>query len=257
MGATRRGKYAGTLGHIGVFSFNQGKHLTSGEGGMICTYGDRLAERCRLLMNHGEAVINDRFNSDCFSSIAPDYNHINLNDAIYGFNLRMTEIQAAMVRVQLRKFDDLLSKRLNNVSDLLYFLNELPGLKIHNMVRPDGYRHSYYALPLLFDQEVWGVHRDIVVNAVKAELMPCAGRADEGVTISNGYIKPIWRMPVFSDLHVKHLDLEVSLTPICDKLWKDDLILLHRFFGPNAEPGDMGQVADAFKKVWDNKEELK
>jgi dTDP-4-amino-4,6-dideoxygalactose transaminase len=85
--------YTGNLGHIGCFSFTQGKHLTAGEGGMITTNDDYLAEKCRLLLNHAEAVIND------FGDGVLDFPY-NLSN-MWGFNMRMTEIQAAIVQEQL------------------------------------------------------------------------------------------------------------------------------------------------------------
>lgn len=258
VGARREGHYAGTLGHIGVFSFNLGKHLTCGEGGMICTYDEDLAMRCRLLMNHGEAVINDHLSHGKVDSMDDVKEKIacmlDYSD-VFGFNLRLTEINAAIVRVQLLKMDDLIEKRLNNVNNLLRYLSEIvPAIEL--IKNPKGYSHTYYVLPIKFVESEWGIHRNKVVEAVKAELMPCDGRIDEGVTIGNGYIKPIWRMPVFATKYPLD-DKFSSPTPVCDRMWRDELIIMHRFFGPNAENGDMGHVADAFKKVWKYKDELK
>ena len=90
-------QYAGTLGDIGVYSFNYGKHITCGEGGMIVTNDDELAMRCRLLMNHAEAVIN----SAALLNAIP----ITPYENMVGFNMRMTELNAAIVSEQLKKFD--------------------------------------------------------------------------------------------------------------------------------------------------------
>ena len=79
------GKKVGSLGDINTFSFYPSKNMTTGEGGMITTNNDELAEQCRLLRHHGE----------------PEwyvYNRL-------GYNYRMTEIQAAIGRVQLKKID--------------------------------------------------------------------------------------------------------------------------------------------------------
>lgn len=266
VGATRMGGtsfenhnhlFAGTLGHIGVFSFNLGKHLTCGEGGMICTYDDDLALRCELLINHAESIIND-----------VDYRGMNVfgeqnnYHKLFGFNLRMTEINAAILRAQLSRKEELVWTRVDNVRKLLKLLSGVPGL--YQPVILAGCEHTFYVCALRFDESVWGVHRDKVVNAVKAELMPCAGREYEGVTISGGYIKPIWRMPLFNDyvethLHQVHQDFVkgiFSVTPICDLLWRDKLIVTHRFFGPNATEEDLRDVADAFRKVYTYREEL-
>ena len=247
IGAKRGLDYAGTLGHIGVYSFNQGKHLTCGEGGMICTYDKVLMQKCRLLVNHAEAVINSMLQSDKYVKL--DFQNYS---SMFGFNLRMTEINAAIVRVQLFKLQRLLVSRVINAVRLSLLLSEIPGLHLPHFIERYN-THTLYVLPVLFNEDVWGIHRDIVINAVKAELMPCAGREEEGVTINGGYITPIWRMPVFNKLYPSG----ISCTPNCDELWRDKLIVIHRLFGPKAQKKDMENVAAAFEKVWNNKEELK
>lgn len=249
LGAEREGKFAGTLGHIGVFSFNQGKHLTCGEGGMVCSYDEKLMGRCRLIMNHAEAVINDYTCTDIGGAVCPE------NKSLFGFNLRMTEVNAAIMRVQLDRSWKLQMDRAINIICLTSLLKEIPGLSLPHRNMEKGFIHTFYVLPMIFDEMKWGIHRDKVVKAVKAELMPCAGREGDGVTIGAGYIKPIWRMPVFLTRNYS-LDMP-SPTPVCDRLWRDELIIMHRFFGPNAGMGDMEDIAAAFKKVWDNRKELK
>jgi len=95
IGAKSGGKYAGTLGDIGVFSLNVHKHIQCGEGGMIVTDNDNLAWRLRLAMNHGEAVEND---------LEPPYQNI------VGGNYRGTELSAAVVREQLKKLGPIIEQ---------------------------------------------------------------------------------------------------------------------------------------------------
>lgn len=226
-------KYAGTLGDIGVYSFNFGKHITCGEGGMIVTNNDRYANRCRLIMNHGESVINDQ--------------NAQTNRDLFGFNLRMTEIQAAIVTAQLEKFDRLLQYRLTNVKKLKSGLSDIPAI---TMCQPrDNCTHSYYALPFLWDsEEANGLHRDIFIEAVKAELTPRQGRDTEGVPIGCGYIKPIYQMPIFERYTCQH--------PIVESLWKDKLFLT-LYHAPNSAPRDIWDVVEAFQKVWKYRDELR
>jgi dTDP-4-amino-4,6-dideoxygalactose transaminase len=226
-------KYAGTLGDVGIFSFNFGKHITCGEGGMILTNNGEIALRSRLIMNHAESVINDnpRFIMD---------------NSMFGLNLRMTELQAAVVRVQLKKFDALLTKRMRNVNYLQKRLKEIPPISIPK--ERQNCTHSYYVLPLLYDlNKANGIHRDVFINAVKVELAPRRGRDGEGVPIGCGYIKPIYRMPLFN--------IQKNLCPNTERLWRDEffLTLLH---APNSTLEDMKDVADAVEKVWDNRKEL-
>lgn len=246
-GAMRVGDYAGTLGDIGVFSFNQGKHISAGEGGMICTYNREFAERCRLLINHAEAVINDdRLFSKEKNTTALSYAQM-FNT--FGFNLRLTEIQAAMIRTQLKRFQRTLEIRKYNVRSLIDLLMNSPvkGIKLYYSSVYE--EHAFYVLPLGFDTQEWGVSRERVIAAVKAELMPCAGRENEGVTIGAGYITPICDMPLFATGPFIPI-------PNCRKVQDKELIIMHRFIGPNAESGDMEDVANAFIKVWENRGEL-
>ena len=95
---------AGTFGEIGCFSFTQGKHVTGGEGGMIVTKDPDLYERCALLRNHAEAVINDM----------DAQRQARYSSLRYGFNMRMTEIQAAIINQRIIKFPEALRARVMN-----------------------------------------------------------------------------------------------------------------------------------------------
>src|SRR3954470_23813830 len=85
--AMEDGRYAGTIGHLGVFSLNYHKHIHAGEGGMCVTNDARLAQRLRMIRNHGENVV-EAWGVDDISNMI-------------GFNLRLTEMSAAVGRAQL------------------------------------------------------------------------------------------------------------------------------------------------------------
>jgi len=230
-------QFAGTIGDLGIFSLNFGKHISAGEGGLIVTNDDTLAMKCRLLMNHGEAVQNDLMESEV------------LYPKLFGFNFRMTELCAAVTRVQLKKLDSLLEQRLKNVNILNYHLNEIPAIS-SAQVR-EKCTHTYYVLPYLWNKNLAdGLHRNKYIEAVKAELMPRLGREGEGVPIGCGYIKPVNQMLVFKSRNYNcHL-------PIVEKLYNETLFLT-LFQAPNSTIFDMFDVTDAFEKVWHNREELR
>jgi perosamine synthetase len=94
LGATLHDTPVGTFGKIGILSFHPRKAITVGEGGAIVTNDDNLAEKCRLWRNHGQAVIDGKRNFE-----------------VAGLNYRLTEIQAAIGRVQLEKFPEILGRR--------------------------------------------------------------------------------------------------------------------------------------------------
>jgi perosamine synthetase len=117
-GAAIRGQKVGSFS-TGCFSFYPSKNMTTAEGGMITTNEDEIAERTRLIRNHGQ--------SETYHHVAP------------GYNFRMTELQAALGLVQLEKLPAWTSKRIENAS---YFSERLS-----NVVTPqvrEGYLHVYH-----------------------------------------------------------------------------------------------------------------
>ena len=108
IGAQCDGKIVGSIGDIGCFSFYPSKNITTGEGGMIITNNDKLAEECRLLRHHGEPSWYV-------------YNRL-------GYNYRMTEIQGAIGRVQLTKINDFIKIRNENAKYLSEAIAQLEGV---------------------------------------------------------------------------------------------------------------------------------
>ncbi len=104
-GAVYHGSKAGSLGDVGTFSFYPTKNMTTGEGGMVVTDDDRVARRVRLLRNHGQVE---------------RYKH-----TVLGYNYRMTDVAAAIGRVQLRKLDAWNEARRRNAALLTRLLSGL------------------------------------------------------------------------------------------------------------------------------------
>ncbi|MFQ5800150.1 MAG: DegT/DnrJ/EryC1/StrS family aminotransferase [Candidatus Hydrothermarchaeales archaeon] len=107
-GATYKGKKVGGFGDAGVFSFYPTKNMTTGEGGMITTDNPEVAEKARLLREHGSKV---------------RYHH-----EVLGYNYRMTDIAAAIGLVQLKKLDTFNMKRIENAKKLTEAVEGLHGL---------------------------------------------------------------------------------------------------------------------------------
>jgi perosamine synthetase len=108
-GALFMDRKAGSLGDVSIFSFYATKNMTTGEGGMILTDSDEVAERARLMRDHGQTS---------------KYLHEEL-----GYNYRLTDIQAALGRAQLRRLDALNEKRIFNAAHLTGGLSNIGGVE--------------------------------------------------------------------------------------------------------------------------------
>lgn len=169
--ATQNGVYAGTIGHIGIFSLNYHKHIHTGEGGMCVTNDDRLAFRLQMVRNHAENIVEPSEHDDLTNMI--------------GFNYRMTELSAAVGIVQLQRAEELMQPRLQLAERLTAGLSDLAGIAVPTVL--PGYTHTYYVWPTLLDQKSLGVSRDLFVKALQAEGIPMYG----------GYVQPLYLKALF------------------------------------------------------------
>jgi len=248
-----KGRFAGTLGDIGIYSLNYHKHIHAGEGGIIVTDNDDLAEKMRLIRNHAEAVVEGKGVTDIVNMV--------------GFNFRMNEIEAAITREQLKKLPSLVKQRQDNVSYLATKLSEIPCLEPAR-VRP-GCDHAFYMHILKFDVQVAGVHRNRFVEAVRAELSSIELRETEGVKVVSGYVKPLYLQPMFQqkiaygkngcpfrcNQSFRQVSYDRGICPVCESMHFDKLIN-HELMRPFMSQQDLDDVVAAFEKVWDHRSEL-
>lgn len=234
-GATYRGRSAGTLAHMGVFSLNYHKTIHCGEGGVVVTDDARLAERLQLIRNHAEAVVARKGTSDLVNMV--------------GFNYRMTEIEAAIAAEQLKKLPRLVEARQAAAAYYDQRLQGLPGLSVPHIGGET--RHGYYVYAMKYDAAAAGVPRQRLVEAVQAE----------GVTLSAGYVEPLYLQPLyqqrtawgnqgfpFAGAAVKY---DRGLCPVAETMHFEQLILtplVHSALSPR----DLQDVADAIEKVFVN-----
>jgi dTDP-4-amino-4,6-dideoxygalactose transaminase len=243
----------GLIGHIGCFSFTQGKHLTCGEGGMITTFDSVLAAKCALIRNHTESVLHEMQRVDRPRFYMTMYSQIENG---IGMNLRMTEINAVIMSEQLKKLKDYVGKRNLNAFKIYRELEDIPFIR-----EPEGRHdcdHAYYCQPFLYDNEIAGVHRDKFLAAVNAELTGEEGRPDRPM-IGGGYIEPIYKFPLFQNrqhFSIKDVDYSGVSLPVVERLYKDDFFLsMYHNLPLSAE--DIKDISEAFHKVASNMEELK
>lgn len=103
-GSAYKGKPAGGLGEIGCFSFHPRKSITTGEGGMVTTNDDVIADKIQMLRNHGASISEEQRHKGPKPYILPDFN-------MMGFNYRMTDLQGAVGVVQIKKLDAFIDER--------------------------------------------------------------------------------------------------------------------------------------------------
>ncbi|WP_316967662.1 DegT/DnrJ/EryC1/StrS family aminotransferase [Candidatus Methanocrinis natronophilus] len=125
-GAEYHGRRAGSIGDAGVFSFYPTKNMTTGEGGMITTSDQKVAERARMIRNHGQS---ERY-------VHP----------ILGYNYRMTNLAAAIGLSQLKMIDHFNEKRRENAR----YYDE--NLNLDAPFVPDGYKHVYHQYTIQVDE---------------------------------------------------------------------------------------------------------
>jgi perosamine synthetase len=148
-GATVRGRRTGSLGDLGCFSFYANKIVTTGEGGMLTTSDDALAERLRYLRN--------------LAFGRPRFVH---EEA--GFNFRMTGYQAAMGRVQLGRIDFILEQKRRIAHTYDELLAEVPG--ITTPVERDWARNVYWMYGILVEDEFPLTRDELADSLADAEI---------------------------------------------------------------------------------------
>lgn len=241
--AKYKGKYVGTIGHIGGFSLNFHKTIHSGEGGVMVTNDDELALRLRLIRNHGEVIVEDM-------------QVTNLVNA-FGGNTRMLEIEAAIAYEQLQKLDWLTEARVRLAGYLDEQLADIPGITPQQLTHPES-RHVYYFYPMHYDEQVCGLPRDLFVRAVRAE----------GIELRQGYVRPIYWEPLFqqkiafgkgfpfiSEFYDAEINYERGLCPATEAAHEKGLIFGKFCRWPLTE-AHMDEVVQAFEKVLKYRSEL-
>ncbi len=168
--ASYQGRMAGNFG-TGCFSFYATKNVTTGEGGIITTNDAAIADQVRLLRSHGQ---RER------------YLHVSL-----GYNMRMTELQAAIGNAQLKKLDRFTEQRIANAAFLDQHLSDVVRTPV---VRP-GYRHVYHQYTIRVPES-----RDAFADALR----------ERGVGSAVHYPRPIHLQPYYQESGMSSVSLPVA-----------------------------------------------
>lgn len=234
-GAKWKGKGAGSLGHAGAFSLQTSKLLTAGEGGVVTTSDDEVAERAETYTNCGRASRTDRF-----------------GHRLLGFNYRLTEFQAAVLLGQLEKLPAQTALRARRAERLSKGLAAIPGL---SLLRPDPRQTTpaFYHYVFKYDAAAFGgASRDRFVAALEAEGVPCDGLFYEPVYRSTLFDVDPATFPALGG----HLPWEGARCPVAEKAAFEESVWLHHRILLGTEK-DVDSVLDAIAKIRAGVDELR
>lgn len=157
-GAAYKGVSAGALGQIGCFSFHPRKSITTGEGGMITTNDDGLAEVIGMLRNHGASISEEQRHNGPQPYILPDFNML-------GYNYRMTDLQAAVGVVQLKKLDQFIDERANWAN---WYSQELADVKwLRTPQFGDDFKHGWQSYVTFIDESISPFSRNKIMEKLQ------------------------------------------------------------------------------------------
>jgi len=165
-GATYKGRPVGGLGHIAAFSFCQDKIMTTGgEGGMLVTNDEALWKRAWSIKDHGKS-----YDAVFHKDHPPGFRWLHES---FGTNMRMTEMQAAIGRIQLTRMERWSEIRNRNAARIIETLRKFPSMRVP--VPPSDIRHAYYRLYAFVEPEhlADGWNRDRIMHEINAAGVPC------------------------------------------------------------------------------------
>jgi perosamine synthetase len=219
LGAESRGRRLGGGPGLTIFSLHPVKHVTTGEGGVITTDDDALAERMRRFRNHGLAT--DAATRDAHGRLWAEMVDL-------GYNYRITDLQCALGLSQLTRLDHFLARREAIAERYVAALKDQPGLTLPEVV-PDA-RHAWHIFPVLLEPARLTADRAAVYAALRAENI--------GVTFH--YVPAYWH-PYYASRGYSR-----GLCPVAEDA-AGRLLTLPLF--PGMTDGDVADVITAVGKV--------
>lgn len=236
-GTHYKGRMTGTLAHVGGFSLNYHKHIHTGEGGILVTNDDGIAERLQLIRNHAEAVVGDKGVTDLRNMV--------------GYNFRLGEIECAIGIEQLKKLARFIAGRQRAADRLTEGLQGLTGLRTP-VVKP-GCTHAYYMYPMILDVKQLGVPRARVVEALVAEGV-------KGVSggYTNIHLLPMYQQriaygskgfPWTAEFCHRDVSYDKGICPVAELL-HDSTYMGFAMCMYEMTDDDVDMLVRAFHKVW-------
>jgi dTDP-4-amino-4,6-dideoxygalactose transaminase len=236
------GKMCGNLGDLGCFSFQNSKHIPSGEGGALVGSDNALMDRCVAYHNCGRPYGNSMKGMG--------------NNPIRASNKRMTEVQAGLLLSQIGRARSDADKRLENALYLDSKFKEIPGIVPYKLA--DGAtRSSYHLYPFRYKKEYFdGLPRHKFIAALNAEGIPCSrgygqqyfdGLIEDAIT-SKGYKR------LYSKERLDRYREELHNLPDNDQLTQEAVWFYQNML--LAEKRDMNDIVNAIQKIYENRSKL-
>jgi len=229
-------KTLGTIGDCGIFSFQESKNIMTGEGGMLLTNDDEIANIARMVRNHGEMVL-------------PALKERTYKSEFLGWGYRMTELEAALGVAQVSKLDYFNNERIKLATHLSGEINRIDGLR---HIKYDFVKHVYYQFGFSYDENKIGIPRNLFCDALRAEGIPC----------SPGYVKPLYLNPLYLEKrafayrhYTGNVKYEKGICPVAELLYEKEVIII-QVCRPPATIEDMEDIVHAIHKIIENKKEL-
>ena len=188
-GAMYKGKPAGSVGHIGAWSFCQDKIMTTGgEGGMVTTNDERLWKKMWSYKDHGKD-----FDSVYNKQHPPGFRW--LHDS-FGTNWRMLEVQAVIGRIQLKRMADWTAQRNKNMQFVLDSFADTPFFTVHKP--SEDYVHAAYKCYVQVNLQALpeGWTRDRIMQVINDQQVPCYSGSCSEVYLEKAFDNTPWRPKV-------------------------------------------------------------
>lgn len=182
-----KGQLVGTFGDVACYSFQQSKHMTTGDGGLVMAKKDNLCGR-KLILCQDKAWPRELYRDHLF--LAPNYH--------------FTDLQAAVGLAQYRKLDQMVEGRRTSALHLSKLLSDIPGT--YPQGDTDMGTHTFFEYNLPLDMEQFTVDNRVLADALKAEGVPC----------SPSYLpKPIYMYDVVAKTYPVTLDMCPNAVKAC------------------------------------------
>ncbi|MBA4349527.1 MAG: hypothetical protein C0415_06025 [Thermodesulfovibrio sp.] len=245
-GMLYKGKFLGTHGDVGVISLNEPKNIMTGEGGIIVTDDKDIAVKCRLIRNHGEAIVDKD---------APDKLLINC----IGYNFRLVELLAEIGCVQLEHIDYLNNIRKENYNYLVKKLIDEFG--DHLIPQRITHVESYfpYTAGFRWISKKSKIHRNTVAAVLRAEGIPAASGISRLMSDNPMFQRQIAygknHYPFSYNSNGTLKKYSIPEMPNARRLQDEEYLGFFQIGWPNAIE-DMDDIVRAFRKIMGNKNAL-